>query len=97
MGMTAWSDKHIDIMRRMVAEGRSSTEIGKAVGRKPTTVRAYIKRNRAILNLTVANIQGRTAYDMPRYDATKFEKEWSGAVPYLHWSITKPWKSNAQD
>lgn len=92
MGMTAWSDEHIEIMRRMLADGCSSTEIGKAVDRKPSSVRAYIARNKTILDLTLPDIKGRTSKGMPRYDATKFEKEWSGSVPYLHWSITKPWK-----
>lgn len=92
MGMTAWSEEHITIMRKMLAEGKSSADIGKAIGRKASSVRAYVNRNKQLLKLSCGEIRGRPKHGMPRYDETEFEKQWSGCVPYLHWSITKPWK-----
>lgn len=90
MGMTAWSDEHIQILRKMVAAGKPSHEIAQAVGRTPSTVRSYLRNNKDKLELTPPDIRGRN-----RWNEKQFDKLWRGSVPYLHWAMTKKWGSNS--
>ena len=83
----AWSEKDLETLQRMLAKGDTSTMIAEAVGRKPSTVRQYIRNNARKLKLKLPPIKGRGKRAM-----AVFEREWYGSVPYLHWSITKPWR-----
>jgi hypothetical protein len=86
MSRSAWNEKDLETLRRMLAEGATSTEIGEAVGRNPATVRQYIRNNAHKLELLLPAIRGRGEKPV-----ASFDKQWYGSVPYLHWSITKPW------
>jgi IS30 family transposase len=87
MGREAWSDEDVKTLRKMVAKGETSTAIAEAVGRNPSTVRQYIRNNARKLGLHLPPIRGRGEKNM-----ASFDREWYGSVPYLHWSITKPWR-----
>jgi len=88
MSRATWSEQDITTLRRMLADGKTSVEIGEAVNRNPTTVRQFIRNNADKLSLTVPMIKGRY-----RYNPKQFDKEWYGSVPYGHWAITKPWRT----
>ena len=86
MGMTTWPDEDITILRKMLAEGKPSHEIGAVLGRKPSAVRRFVNYNKDRLRLVKPMIQGRG-----RFNQSQFDKDWYGVVPFGHWSITKPW------
>ena len=88
MGRYAWPDEDVKVLRQMLAEGKPSHEIAEVLGRKAPSVRKYVNNNQEKLNLTVPTIRGRG-----RFDGTQFDKEWYGVVPFGHWAITKPWRS----
>jgi transposase len=90
--MGTWTDLDIGIMRKMLKDGKSSTEIGKVLDKSPTTVRSYVQRKKSDLNLIAGSIQGRSQKPEDLYDEEVFEKEWAGSIPHLHWAITKSWK-----
>jgi len=87
MPRATWNEQDLLTLRRMLAKGHTSTEIGDAVGRNATTVRQFVRNNADKLELDMPLIQGRY-----RYNPKQFNKQWKGSVPYLHWSITKPWR-----
>lgn len=88
MAMTPWPDEHITILRRMLAEGKPSHVIAEKLGRKASSVRRYVSYNKDRMGFVMGNVQGRGE----RVDMMEFERDWKGPVPYLHWSITKPWR-----
>ena len=87
-----WTEEQICTLRRMVAQGATSKQISEAIGKKPAAVRKVIGKRKDDLELTLPPIRGRNP--TPRPTTTDFEKQWYGSVPYLHWSITKPWKAS---
>lgn len=86
MPRPTWNEQDLMILRRMLADKKTSVEIGEAVNRNPTTVRQFIRNNADSLGLDIPMIRGRY-----RYNPKSFEKQWLGSVPYLHWAMTKPW------
>ena len=86
-----WTNEQVSTLRTMIAAGKSSREIGLAVGKKPSAVRRVISLHKENLQLIKPVIQGRSR-EGERFNATEFEKAWYGSVPYLHWTITKAWK-----
>ena len=87
MGRPTWSEQDLMTLRRMLADGKTSAEIGEAVGRTDTTVRQFVRNNAEKLELDLPLIQGRC-----RYNPKQFDKDWYGSVPFGHWIITKPWR-----
>ena len=82
-----WTEEHIDTLISMYLDNASARDMGKALGRKPETVRAMlsvIRRKR--------NLPPRKAV---RYNAktvlTAEDIEYRGPVERGHWLITKPW------
>ena len=86
MPRPTWNEQDLLTLRRMLADKKTSVEIGEAVNRNPTTVRQFIRNNAEKLSLDVPMIQGRY-----RYNPKEFDKQWYGCVPFGHWTITKPW------
>lgn len=83
----SWSSEDIQVLRKMVAKGFTSKEIGDALGRKPEAIRQYIHKNANHLQLELPPLRGRGDRCVKQFD-----REWYGAVPYLHWAMTKPWR-----
>ena len=86
MSRPTWSPQDLTTLRRMLADGKTSVEIGKVVNRKSTTVRQFIRNNVEKLELDLPMINGRY-----RYNPKKFDQQWLGSVPFGHWAMTKPW------
>ena len=86
MSRPTWNEQDLMTLRRMLASGKTSVEIGEAVNRNSTTVRQFIRNNAEKLELDVPMIRGRY-----RYNPKSFEKQWLGSVPFGHWAITKAW------
>lgn len=82
-GAHTWSDEEISIVRRLRRQGAQITDIGEAIGRKPHCVSDWLRRYAKDYNIP--------AKEKPRVNLAQFEREWYGSVPYLHWTITKPW------
>jgi hypothetical protein len=87
MGGFAWDAEEIKVLRKMWKDGHSSMAIGDVLGKKPSSVRQYVKNNREDLGLSPRK---RTDV-MPYKNVSEFDKQWYGSVPFCHWSITKPW------
>lgn len=90
MPRETWNEQDLMTLRRMLADKKTSVEIGEAVNRNPTTVRQFIRNNAEKLSLDVPMIQGRY-----RYNPKEFDKQWYGAVPFGHWALTKLWSKVA--
>jgi len=79
-----YSDKDIEIMKRMWQEGYTAAEIGDVIGKSKWSIRQYMNRNRDKHGFE------KKAPGRP-FCRAKFEKQWYGSVPLGHWTITKPW------
>ena len=87
MARPTWDEKDVLTLRRMLLQGKTSTEIGNTLHKSAATVRQYISNNKTKLEDVLIHraTQGGRPYK-------SFDKEWQGSVPYLHWSMTKPWR-----
>lgn len=86
-----WTEEQVSTLRTMIAAGKSSREIGLAVGKTSSAVRRVVAIHKENLQLIRPPIRGRPRDD-ERFNKTEFDKAWYGSVPYLHWTITKAWK-----
>lgn len=83
-GAHCWSDEEIDTLRRLRRQGVTMQKISEELGKKPHCIFDWLRRYAHEYNIPTK--------EKPRVNMKKFNKEWYGAVPYLHWSITKPWR-----
>ena len=87
MARPTWSEKDVLTLRRMLLDGKTSPEIGKALNKSAATVRQWMSNNRT----SIEDVLMERPRNGGRFYCS-FEKQWKGSVPYLHWSITKPWR-----
>lgn len=85
-GAVAWSDKDIETVRKLRAADVPLKDIGVAVGRSRGAVANFIARYGDRFNIKVkrSNQRGKVF--------SNTLSSYNGSVPYLHWTITKPWK-----
>jgi len=94
MASHLWTESEIKVLTDMWKNGFSTKEIAHELGRNKVQVKSFVSRKRSELGL-----EPRTSYNQ-RLDVEDRKSEydkwldrmWKGSVPYLHWSITKPWK-----
>lgn len=82
-----WTEQHIDTLISMYLDNASARDMGRALGRKPETVRAMLSVIRRKRNLPPRK--------EVRYNAktvlTEEDIAYRGPVERGHWMITKPW------
>lgn len=79
---TVFTQEVVNKIKVFVAEGMTYEKMGEVVGIHPKTIRAFVSRNRDSLNIDRRGHRG-------------FDKEWYGFVPLGHWTVCKPWGSEA--
>lgn len=87
MSSRPWSDKDIATLCKLWKQGVTTKNIAIEVNRKPEAVRQYVYLNKKKLGLTGRSQQETQIFRVE----TEFDREYRGAVPFGHWSITKPW------
>lgn len=80
-GCVSWTPEQIDIVRDMRASGACNKDIADAVGKSYGATNNFIQRYADRYNIVTK-----------RRGVKGFESSYNGSVPYLHWSITKPWR-----
>lgn len=82
-GSVSWSDEDIETVKRLRAADAPLKDIAEAVGRNYGAVNNFIQRYGDRFGIKVKR---------RNQAASGLISSYNGAVPYLHWSITKPWK-----
>ena len=86
-GGVSWSDKDIKTLIRMRAAGKPIKIIAKAVNRSPSAVSNFVARYGDRFGISVSRQKFHGGKGVKN-----FNDIYNGSVPYLHWTITKPWK-----
>jgi len=82
-GQTGWSSEEIDKLRKLRNSGADLTKISKELNKSYSACSNFIQRYADRYGIKTKR----------RNQAAKnFYTEYNGPVPYLHWSITKPWR-----
>jgi len=90
MASNLWNESEIELLVDLWGKGFTTKQVAHELGRTSAQVRVYVSRHREELNLERRSEYFRVMTPTSSV-ITEFEKEWQGSVPYLHWSITKPW------
>ena len=84
-----WTETELNELKNMWNKGKTIREIAEKLKRTPNSVKMCMYRHKEMLNLINKHKGGRPRkQDKP---VSKFEKQYYGSVPYLHWTITKSW------
>ena len=83
----SWKQEDIKTLVEMWRNGDSIADIANKLNKKRSAVAQYAHRNRAKLGLGHRQIVVRAK----RKQKQPFEQQWSGSVPFGHWTITKAW------
>lgn len=86
----AWTTKQQAILIEMWNANASTTEIGAVVGKSRNSIANYVRINQKTLGIKPRPKSFYTG-DLNNQRKKHFDAEWSGAVTFGHWSITKPW------
>ena len=86
-GSHNWSDWEISTLRQLRRKGVPMDDIAAKLNRKTHCVADWLRRYADEYCIPICR--------RPPIDKAQFEKDWYGPVPYLHWTITKPWKDAA--
>jgi len=86
-GSHCWSDHEIDTLRRMKRKDAPTREIAHVLGKPEHSIYDFM--------FLYAEDYGIPIRRKPQVDIEQFNKDWHGPVPYLHWTITKPWRTAA--
>lgn len=90
-----WTDEENEILVEMWNNGNYVHEICTALDKTESSVRNYIQRNREWLCLERRPANFRKLHDTFKLHGAEymkaFDKQWRGAVPYRHWTITQKW------
>lgn len=78
-GGVSWTPEQIETLKAMRASGEPTKAIAKALGKTPSATSNFIQRYGHRYGIAVDR-------------RSNIQREYNGAVPYLHWSITKPWR-----
>lgn len=90
-GSIKWSPQQVELLKKLWHEGVSSLDIALKLGKSACSVRGYVSRNRKSLGLEKRQ-DAHNLHLRPR-SVQDFERQWIGSVPFGHWMITKPWKT----
>ena len=82
-GQVGWTDTEIEKLRELRNSGVDLKTIGKELNKSPSACSNFIQRYADRYNIKT-NRRG-------QHDSG-FYNTYNGSVPYLHWSITKPWR-----
>ena len=82
-GQSSWTDEEINKLRSLRNNGADMTTISKEIGKSYGACNNFIQRyaDRYGIKTKRRNQASKAAYS-----------EYNGPVPYLHWTITKPWR-----
>ena len=75
----------IETIRTMRRNEASLAEIAQATGLKRNQIAHFLNRYGATYGIAVRT-------KAKNRQVSEFDKQWQGSVPYLHWTITKPWR-----
>ena len=79
-----YSDDDISTLIEMWKDGYTASVIAEELDKSTQSVRQFLYRNRQ-----------RYGFEKRQsgnpFVQTAFDKQWYGAVPFGHWTITKPW------
>lgn len=86
--MTTWTDEQVQTLVTMWTQGATKRQIANKLDKSVNAIKMYLERHRNELGLKrKCDINQR-----PKSQRPQFDREWYGAVPFGHWSITKPWR-----
>ena len=83
-----WDAKDIETLVELRNSGVPMRKIAEQIGKTHNAVKMYVQRHGKDLGLRSAiEFKSRAKSQCPEFD-----RKWYGAVPFGHWTITKPWK-----
>ena len=85
-----WDDALEAEFSRLWKAGHKCKDIAKALGKSTPSIRNYASRHRERLGLEVRDGNEWKNWRVIK-NPTELDREWLGAVPFGHWTITKPW------
>lgn len=85
---TKWPASDVDTLVTLWNEGMSTQQIAAEMDKSRDSIKMFVQRHKKALGLHPRlNVTGR-----PKSERPEFDRQWYGAVPCGHWTITKPWK-----
>lgn len=86
----AWTHEQKRVLVEMWKDNQSPTVIGAVIGKSRNSVSNYVRKYQHLLGIQ-SRPKGfyKGERNIKRY--SHLDKEWSGSVPFGHWSVTKPW------
>lgn len=83
-----WETEQVETFVQMWNENYYVKDIAEALGKTHESVKMFAQRNKESLGLKPKiNFKAPAKSFRPEWD-----REWYGAVPFGHWTITKPWR-----
>lgn len=82
-GNIGWTEKEIATLKEMRSNKRPVKEIAQVLNKSPSACFNCVQRYGDRFGITVDRKKG-------SQKACTIDN-WLGSVPYLHWTITKPW------
>ena len=94
-----WTEEEVAILVTMYNENMSYDDIGHRLNKTWGAVKNAVakRRRKGFTDLPYRNKDKviRTYEEEFGLKTSLFDRAWQGAVPFGHWSITKPWRRHA--